>query len=59
LYNLAQDPGESTNLAEQHADIVARLTESVRAWNAAMPQDNGAQLTAKEPAPGNRKQRAN
>jgi arylsulfatase A-like enzyme len=58
LYHLAHDPGESNNLAEQHADIVARLTESVRSWNATMPQDNGALLTDKEPAPGNRKQRA-
>jgi iduronate 2-sulfatase len=57
LYNLAQDPSESTNLAEQQADTVARLTESVRAWNATMPQDNAAQLIEKEPAAGKRQQR--
>ncbi len=44
LYNLASDPGEAANLAAKQPDVVARLTQSVLAWNATMPQDNGAKL---------------
>jgi arylsulfatase A-like enzyme len=51
LYNLATDPGEATNLAAQQPDVVARLTKSVLAWNASLPQDNGAQLGLEGSAP--------
>ncbi|MCA9082091.1 MAG: hypothetical protein KDA58_16130, partial [Planctomycetaceae bacterium] len=49
LYDLATDPGEQTNLAAQHSDVVDRLTKSVTAWNNSMPQDNGAQLVKQRP----------
>jgi uncharacterized sulfatase len=41
LYDLATDPAETTNLAGQHPELVARLTQSLLAWNAALPQDTG------------------
>lgn len=44
LHDLAADPGETTNLAAQHPDTVARLTKAVLAWNQTMPQDHGAML---------------
>jgi len=39
LYDLPADPGEKNNLAEKHPEIVARLDEAVRDWNARMPVD--------------------
>jgi arylsulfatase A-like enzyme len=57
LHDLAHDPAEATNVADKHPDIVARLTESLLAWNATMPQDNGPQLTEAPPAPGGKKKR--
>jgi arylsulfatase A-like enzyme len=50
LYDLATDPGEASNLAERHPDVVEQLTSKLLAWNRFMPQDNGAQL-ATEPRP--------
>jgi len=44
LYNLATDSAEATNLAAQQPEVVARLKKSVLAWNATLPQDNGAKL---------------
>ncbi len=44
LYHLARDPGETENLAGQHPDLIARLTQSVLAWNQALPADNGPAL---------------
>ncbi len=44
LYNLAQDRGETTNLAAQNPDVVRRLTASVIAWHKSMPPDNGPAL---------------
>jgi uncharacterized sulfatase len=41
LYDLAHDRGETTNLADGHAQVVARLTAAVLAWHKAMPPDNG------------------
>jgi arylsulfatase A-like enzyme len=32
LYDLAADPGEKHNLAREHADVVARLRESLASW---------------------------
>lgn len=37
LYNLGDDAGESKNLAAQHPDIVARLKQSLLAWNSTLP----------------------
>lgn len=42
LYDLANDRGETDNVADAHAEIVARLTESVLRWHQSMPPDNGA-----------------
>jgi uncharacterized sulfatase len=41
LYDLAGDRGETRNLAEGNAAIVARLTAALLAWHTAMPPDNG------------------
>ena len=57
LYDLSHDRGETTNLAAKHSDVVARLTKSLLAWNATMPQDNGANLIDADPAKGKKKQR--
>ncbi|MFO7975476.1 MAG: hypothetical protein R6V12_12670 [Candidatus Hydrogenedentota bacterium] len=35
LYDLATDPGESVNLLDKHASVVARLEEELRGWLAA------------------------
>lgn len=42
LYNLQNDHGESTNLADEYPDVVARMSESLTAWHQSMPPDNGA-----------------
>lgn len=42
LYDLDQDRGETTNVAEAHADEVKRLTEMVLEWHGEMPPDKGA-----------------
>jgi arylsulfatase A-like enzyme len=47
LYHLPSDPGETSNLAQQKPDVVAKLRESLLVWNASMPQDKGAELGAK------------
>jgi arylsulfatase A-like enzyme len=44
LYDLAKDRGESTNLADQHADIVIRMQGALLAWHQSMPADNGPAL---------------
>jgi uncharacterized sulfatase len=49
LYDLAQDRGETTNLAAQHADIVARMTKALLAWHQSLPPDNGPALGAVPP----------
>jgi len=33
LYNLADDPHEGKNLAEERPEIVARLREAIAAWH--------------------------
>jgi uncharacterized sulfatase len=50
LYNLAVDPGETTNLAAKHPDVVAHLVQSALAWNQSLPADHGAKLGLTEPA---------
>ena len=37
LYNLKNDPGETTNLAESEKEIASELTEKVIAWRKTMP----------------------
>ncbi|MEO1618538.1 MAG: sulfatase-like hydrolase/transferase [Planctomycetota bacterium] len=44
LYDLASDPGETTNVAEQHVNQVSRLREAVLKWHESMPADNGPAL---------------
>ena len=34
LYDLASDPHEKSNVAEQHGDVVARLADKIDAWHA-------------------------
>ena len=46
LYDLANDRGETTNLAAQHADLVERMSKTLLAWHASMPADNGLALGA-------------
>jgi len=53
LYDLSQDRQERTNLADQHPDIVKRLTATLVAWHQSMPPDNGPALGA-ESAPTKR-----
>jgi hypothetical protein len=36
LYNLAADPAEKSNLAEQNPDIVKSMTASFQQWSAQM-----------------------
>jgi hypothetical protein len=35
------DRGESTNIANNHPQIVKRLTQKLIAWHQSMPPDNG------------------
>ena len=44
LYDLANDSGETTNLAEQHPDIIARLEAEYAQWNAQLPPASEAIL---------------
>ena len=60
LYHLPADPGEATNLAAKHPDVVARLTKAALAWHQSMPADNGPALAAAPAtptAPGKNKNR--
>jgi uncharacterized sulfatase len=41
LYDLNNDAGESTNLAEQHPDVTERLTRAALEWHKSVPPDNG------------------
>ncbi|MGZ0170824.1 MAG: sulfatase-like hydrolase/transferase [Planctomycetales bacterium] len=42
LFDLANDPSETKNIATDHASTVERLTKQVVAWHGSMPPDNGA-----------------
>ncbi len=55
LYDLAQDRGETTNLAARHPDVVRRLTARVLAWHKSMPPDNGPALASAPPSAGKKK----
>lgn len=39
LYDLTADPAESKNIAAQHPEIVARLSEKVAVWVATLPKE--------------------
>jgi arylsulfatase A-like enzyme len=39
LYDIATDPGETTNLAAQHPAIVQRLSARIEAWQTTLPKD--------------------
>lgn len=39
LYDLSTDPSESRNVAEDHPEVVARLTKTTRAWVAELPRE--------------------
>jgi arylsulfatase A-like enzyme len=42
LYDLVADPGERTNLAAEHSDVVARMATALRAWRASCQADRDA-----------------
>ena len=39
LYDLAADPSESRNVAEEYPEVVARLTKTLNAWVAQLPEN--------------------
>ncbi|MEW4561807.1 sulfatase-like hydrolase/transferase [Bremerella sp. JC770] len=41
LYDLNEDEGETTNVADKHPDVVASLQETILSWHQSMPADNG------------------
>ncbi len=41
LFDLAADPGETNNQANEHPDVAERLTKALLAWHETMPPDNG------------------
>lgn len=55
LFDLAKDPGESTNLAAGNPVVVDRLRSAVLAWHQALPADNGPTLGEKAPGDGARR----
>jgi len=52
LYNLATDRGETKNVANQHSELVDRLTRDVVQWHQSMPPDRGATFGRKPKAKG-------
>lgn len=56
LYDLAKDRTELINVADQHPDIVQRMTKAVLEWHQSMPPDNGPTIGPEKPnAKGNGK----
>jgi arylsulfatase A-like enzyme len=51
LYDLSQDPAETTNIAESQPAMVAVLSKTLRNWHASMPPDNGAELASPKKKP--------
>lgn len=49
LYDLANDRGEASNLAPQHMDIVAHMSNALLAWHQSLPPDNGPALGVQQP----------
>lgn len=48
LYRLADDRDESKNLAKQHPDVVARLTQLVIDWKATLPKEPNPDCRSKQ-----------
>jgi arylsulfatase A-like enzyme len=46
LYDLATDPGETTNVADSHAETATRLSDAVVQWHRSLPADKGASYSA-------------
>jgi arylsulfatase A-like enzyme len=42
LYDMDSDRGETTNLADQHHEVVARMSKALLGWHQSMPRDKGA-----------------
>ncbi|NQU22548.1 MAG: sulfatase-like hydrolase/transferase [Candidatus Nealsonbacteria bacterium] len=57
LYDMEADRGETTNLADQHPELVGALTKALTAWHHSMPKDNGDAYATKPKA--NAKKRSN
>jgi uncharacterized sulfatase len=55
LYDLDRDRAESTNLAKEHPDVVARLASSVVRWHKSLPPDHGPALANVPPGAGKKK----
>jgi uncharacterized sulfatase len=49
LYDLSNDPGETTNIADKQPGMVTVLSKTLRSWNASMPPDRGAELARNPP----------
>lgn len=58
LYDLARDPGEQTNIAEKHPEVVERLSAEVVAWHESVPADNGATYQPARRSRGGKKKSA-
>jgi uncharacterized sulfatase len=54
LYDLESDRGETTNLADQHPELVGRMTKALTAWHQSMPADNGPNFARKPRAKATR-----
>lgn len=48
LYDLEADPGETTDLASERPELVARLTERVMDWRSRLPSETEAAVVPKQ-----------
>jgi uncharacterized sulfatase len=44
LFDMVNDRGETSNVAGQHAELVAKFARACIAWHQSLPPDNGPQL---------------
>lgn len=49
LYDLSKDRSETTNIADQHPEVVSRMREAVVNWHQSLPPDNGPALGLEKP----------
>lgn len=49
LYDLSKDRSETTNIADQHPQVVSRMREAVVSWHQSLPPDNGPALGIETP----------
>jgi len=47
LYDLNSDRGEKQNVADQHPELITKMSTALLAWHQSMPTDNGATYVAK------------